>query len=276
MHVVEANGARIPALGLGTWTLKGDACAEMVEKALGVGYRHVDTAVMYGNEEAVGAGLKASSVPRDAIFLTTKIWYTDIGAGDLERAAEASLRRLGVDRVDLLLIHWPNPQIPLAQSIRALNAARAAGLTRHIGVSNFPTALLAQASAVSDAPLVCNQVEYHPYLDQSKVHAAARQRGMAMVSYCPLHRGGPLFDEPAVQEAARRHARSPAQIVLRWHVQQDGVVAIPRTTRPERLAENFAIFDFTLEPSEMAALSALSIAGHRICDYEFSPQWDAA
>lgn len=276
MHTVEANGASIPALGLGTWTLKGDACAELVAHALSLGYRHVDTAVMYGNEEAVGAGLRAAGLPRDEVFVTTKVWWKDLAAADLRRSAEASLARLGLDRVDLLLIHWPNPAIPLDETIAALNRARQDGLARHIGVSNFPTALLRQAVALSDAPLVANQVEHHPYLGQEKVGAACREAGMALVGYCPLHRGGGLFEESAVAEAARAHGKSPAQVVLRWHVQQEGTVAIPRTTRKERLAENAAIFDFSLSQAEMAAISALDGKGSRLCDYDFSPRWDAA
>jgi diketogulonate reductase-like aldo/keto reductase len=276
MHDVLANGAAIPALGLGTWTLKGDPCADLVEHALAMGYRHVDTAAMYGNEEAVGEGLRSSGVPRGGVFVTTKVWWADIAPGTLEKSAEASLGRLGLDCVDLLLIHWPNPKIPLAGSIRALNAVKATGLTRHIGVSNFTTGLLSEAIALSDAPLVANQVENHPFLDQSKVYAACRAAGMAMVSYCPLFRGGALSGQPAIAGAARRHGKTPAQIVLRWHVQQDGVVAIPRTTRKERLAENAAIFDFALTDEEMAAISALSAANQRICDYDFSPNWDAA
>ncbi|QDZ03443.1 aldo/keto reductase [Nitratireductor mangrovi] len=276
MEHVEANGASIPALGLGTWTLKGRHCADLVAHALSLGYRHLDTAAMYDNEEAVGEGLRASGLKRDDVFVTTKVWYTDIAPGDLERSARESLRRLGLDHVDLLLIHWPNPAIPVADSIGALNAVRAAGLTRHIGVSNFTTGLLAEAIAASEHPLVANQVEYHPRLSQAKVLAACRAAGMAMVSYCPLYRGGALFAEPAIAEAARRTGRTPAQIVLRWHVQQDGVVAIPRTTRKERLAENAAIFDFTLTEDEMAAISALSSAQSRICDFAFSPEWDAA
>lgn len=276
MHRVNANGAQIPAIGLGTWTLRGAECATMVAKALEVGYRHVDTAIMYDNEEAVGQGLRASGLPREDIFLTTKVWYTDIAAGKLERAAEASLKRLRVDYLDLLLIHWPNPRVPLADSIGALNAVRNAGLARNIGVSNFTLPLIAQAIALSEAPLACNQVEYHPYLDQSKVLSACRAAGMATVSYCPIYRGGPLFEEPAVLAAAQAHGRTPAQIVLRWQVQQEGVVAIPRTTRPERLRENLAIFDFSLSESEMAAISRLRVANERICDYDFSPKWDAA
>lgn len=276
MHRIKANGADIPAIGMGTWTLKGDQCAELVAEAIDVGYRHVDTAAMYANEDAVGRGIAGSGIARDDIFVTTKVWWTDIAPGDLERSAEQSLARLGLDHVDLLLIHWPNPRIPVADSIGALNRVRESGLARNIGVSNFTTALLDEALRASDAPLVADQVEYHPMLNQDKVHAACRKAGMAMVSYCPLYRGGALFDRPEIVGPARRLGKAPAQIVLRWHVQQDGVVAIPRTTRRERLAENLAVFDFELDAAEMDAISALSSANSRICDFEFSPRWDAA
>lgn len=274
MHDVKANGAAIPALGFGTWTLTGSPCAELVAEALKIGYRHVDTAAMYDNEREVGEGIRASGLRRDEIFLTTKVWWTDIAPGDLERSAETSLKRLGVDYVDLLLVHWPNPAIPLEKTMRALNAVRARGMTRHIGVSNFTTRLLAEAIRHSDAPLVANQVEYHPYLDQRKVHVACREAGMAMVSYCPLHRGRSLLDESVIVRTAGAHGKTPAQIVLRWHVQQDGVVAIPRTTKKERLAENAAIFDFELSEEEMNAISALRKPDGRICNFDFSPDWD--
>lgn len=276
MKTVHAHGADIPVLGLGTWTLKGDDCAKMVAAALDAGYRHLDTAIMYDNEGAVGEGLRASPVARDEVFVTSKVWYTDIGENDLERAAEASLRRLDIDALDLFLIHWPNPAIPLEQSIRALNKVRERGLTRHIGVSNFTTTLLAEAWELTDAPLAVNQVEYHPFLDQDKIHAACREKGMAMTSYCPLGRGGEVFNADAVKKAAEAHGKQPAQIVLRWHVQQDGVIAIPRTSRIERLPENADIFDFELSEDEMRAISALRSRNHRICDYDFSPDWDAA
>lgn len=276
MHRVEANGASIPALGMGTWTLKDEACASLVAEALALGYRHIDTAAAYGNEEAVGEGLRRSGVARDDIFVTTKVWWTELAADDLRRSAEASLSKLGLEQVDLLLIHWPNPNIALEESIAALNKAKADGLARNIGVSNFPTALLARALELSDAPLVANQVENHPYLDQRKVYAACRAAGMAMVSYCPLYRTGGLFEEPVIEAASARHGKTPGQIVLRWHVQQDGIVAIPRTSRKERLAENAAIFDFALSDEEMAAISGLRGGGKRICDYDFSPQWDKA
>jgi diketogulonate reductase-like aldo/keto reductase len=276
MENVAANGAKIPKIGLGTWTVNGDHCSEIVQHALAVGYRHIDTARMYGNEEAVGAGIKASPVSRDDIFLTTKVWWTDLAPADLERSAEASLSRLDLDYVDLLLIHWPNPRIPLQGTIKALNRVRDRGIARHIGVANFPSRLMQQAISLSDAPLVANQVEYHPYLDQAKVHAACRAAGIAMISYCPLHRGGGLFEEAAIRAAAARHGKSAAQIVLRWHVQQEGVAAIPGTSRKERLTENAAVFDFALSDAEMAAIHALGSADRRICDFDFTPGegWD--
>jgi diketogulonate reductase-like aldo/keto reductase len=276
MQKIAANGAEIPNIGLGTWTLNGDHCRDIVQHALAVGYRHVDTARMYGNEEAVGAGIKASAISRDKIFLTTKVWWTDLAPADLERSAEGSLMRLGLDYVDLLLIHWPNPRIPLQGTIEALNRVKDRGLARHIGVANFPTKLMRQAISLSQAPLVANQVEYHPYLDQSKVIAACRAAGLAMISYCPLYRGGGLFEEETIRAAAARHGKSPGQIVLRWHVQQKGVAAIPGTSRRERLTENAAVFDFALSDAEMAAIHALGSADRRICDFDFSPGegWD--
>ena len=276
MNHVDANGANIPAIGLGTWTLSGKAAIRLVADAIRSGYRHVDTATMYDNEEAVGAGLRASGVSRDEVFLTTKAWPSDIGDGDLQRSVEASLKRLQVDRVDLALIHWPSRTIPLAESIGALNEVKDRGLARHIGVSNFTVALLDQAVALSRHPLACNQIEYHPFLNQDRVLAACRGHGMAVVSHSPLARGTDLFSEPAVTAAAERHCRTPAQIVLRWQVQQDGVVAIPRSSNPERIAQNLRIFDFALEADEMAALDALRARQLRIDDFESSPDWDAA
>ena len=262
MTEVNANGAAIPTIGLGTYTLRGKTAVNLVAAGLDAGYRHIDTARMYNNETEVGEGLRASGVPRSEVFVTTKVWSSDIGAGDLPHAAEASLRRLQLDQVDLLLIHWPNPGIPLRESIEALNAVRRAGRARHIGVSNFSPALLTQAVSFSEAPLVCNQVEYHPLIDQADVLSACRAAGMALVAHTPLHRGRGLFEEQAVRRASERLNRTPAQIVLRWHVQQEGVIAIPRTSRKESLAENLAVFDFNLSASEMQEIGALA-AGRR-------------
>ena len=275
MKTVSAHGAEIPVIGMGTWTLKDEQCASLVSHALKAGYRHLDTAAMYENEAAVGEGLRASGVSRDDVFITTKVWYTDIADGDLQRSADASLARLGIDNVDLLLIHWPSNDVPVTESIKALNDVKNRGLARHIGVSNFPTALLNEAVSLSQNPLVCNQVEYHPYLDQTAVQRACHEHGMAMVSYCPLSRGGELFETPAVASAASAHGRTPAQIVLRWHIQQDGVVAIPRSQNPGRITENLQISDFALSDDEMAAISALRGRNLRICAFDWGPDWDA-
>ena len=274
MHRVSGNGANIPAIGLGTWTLRDDAATKLVASALGAGYRHIDTATAYENEAAVGAGLRASGVPRDEIFLTTKVWPPNLAGGDLQNSVEGSLKSLCVDHVDLVLIHWPSKTVPLGESIEALNDVRSRGLARNIGVSNFPVALIEEAVALSEHPLACNQIENHPFLNQDRVLAACRKHGLALVSYCPLARGTELFPESPVVEAAARHGKTAAQVVLRWHVQQDGVVAIPRSSNPDRIRENFDVFDFTLDSEEVAAIDALRSRALRICDFEFSPEWD--
>jgi diketogulonate reductase-like aldo/keto reductase len=274
MHNVEAHGASIPSLGLGTWTLRGEDCAEAVAFALTSGYRHIDTAAGYGNEEAVGEGIRASGIPRADIFLTTKVGREEIDEGRLQRSAEASLKRLGVDHVDLLLIHWPNAAIPQKRSIAALCKAKRQGLAKHIGVSNFTVALLAEAVSLAEEPIVANQCEYHPRLDQSRVIAACRERGVAFTSYCPLGQGRGLLAEPAIAAIAKCHAKTAAQTVLRWHVQQEGLVAIPKSGNRQRIAENLAIFDFALSDEEMRTLSALAIPNGRIISPGWSPAWD--
>lgn len=272
--VLNANGAAIPALGLGTWALAGDDCVLAVKAALEAGYRHIDTAAMYGNEDAVGAGLRASGVPRDEVFVTTKVWHTDLAPADLRRSAEASLTRLGLDRVDLLLIHWPNAAIPLAGTIGALCGAKRAGLARHVGVANFTVALLDEAVALADEPIVANQCEYHPYLNQDRVLAACRRHGVAFVSYCPLGRAQAVQD-PAIAGIAKAHGRTAAQIILRWHMQQ-GVAAIPKSGDRERIRANLDVFDFTLASDEMARISGLARRNGRMVSPATAPRWDAA
>ncbi|MDJ1157243.1 aldo/keto reductase [Chelatococcus sp. SYSU_G07232] len=274
MPFVHANGAAIPAIGLGTWAARDEDCIQAVSWALEAGYRHIDTAAAYENEHAVGQALRASGLPRSDLFVTTKVWYTDIADGSLQKSAEASLRRLGLDHVDLLLIHWPNQAIPLRDSMRALCDAKRKGLTRHIGVSNFPVALLEEAVAVADEPLVANQCEYQPRLDQSKVLEACRRHGLAFTSYSPIGRGE-LLGEPAIRRIAEQHGRTPAQIVLRWHVQQPGVIAIPKSANRRRIAENIALFDFALSDEEMAAISSLARPDGRMIDPAWAPRWDA-
>jgi diketogulonate reductase-like aldo/keto reductase len=272
-HLVHANGAAIPAIGFGTWTLADDACIEAVGWALDSGYRHLDTARMYGNEAEVGQAIKASPLSRDEIFVTTKVWWTDIASGDLERSAEGSLKRLGLDQVDLLLIHWPNPSVPLAESTAALCRTKANGLARHIGVSNYPSALLNEAVALATEPLVCNQVEYHPYLDQTAVRTACERHGLAMTAYSPLGRSA-LLDDPTLTAMAEAHGRTVSQIVLRWHVQQPGTIAIPRSKARDHIAANLDVFDFQLSDEDMRRISALARPDGRFVSPDFAPAWD--
>ena len=272
MQFIEANGAKIPALGLGTWELRGRTCARIVEQALRLGYRHLDTAQVYENEREVGDGLRASGVRRDDVFVTTKIWTTHFAPHDLERSAKESLVQLRMSEVDLLLLHWPNPHVPLSETLGALAHVRQMGLTRHIGVSNFTVALIDEAVKACPAPLVCDQVEYHPYLDQTKVREACAEHGMALVAYSPVARGK-IKNDPTLTQIGRAHRKSPAQVCLRWLVQQNACV-IPRTSRIERLSENLDIFDFELSADEMDQVSRLAHARGRLTDFGFAPKWD--
>jgi 2,5-diketo-D-gluconate reductase B len=273
MQYVEAQGARIPALGLGTWQLSGAVARQMVGYALGIGYRHIDTAQMYGNEAEVGAAIASSPVARDEIWLTTKIWPDNFRAGALKRAAEESLRRLGTEP-DLLLLHWPNPSVPLAETIGALNEVKRRGLARHIGISNFNVALIREALALSAEPLVANQVEYQPYLDQAAVLEELRARRMALIAYSPLAKGR-VFRDRTLQRIGERHGKSQGQVALRWLIQQDGVAAIPRSSREDGVRANFEIFDFALAEAEMAEIAALAHPGGREVDFPgFAPRWD--
>lgn len=274
MHVVEVEGARIPLVGLGTWDVRGRVCARIVEQALRLGYRHVDTAQMYENEREVGEGLRASGVKRREIFVSTKIWPTHFAPRDLEQAAKERLIQLRMTEVDLLLLHWPNPQIPLAETLGALCKVKSMGLARHIGVSNFNSKLLQEAVALSTEPLVCNQFECHPYLDPSKLITATQAAGMAVVAYSPIARGKAKGDE-VLTRIGKAFGKSAAQVCLRYLVQQN-IVVIPRTTKVERLAENIEIFDFALSEADIADIAALARPDSRLVDFAFSgtPHWD--
>src|SRR5215469_12635725 len=269
---VEANGARIPAIGLGTWDLRGRTCARMVEQALRLDYRHIDTAEMYGNESEVGEGLRATGVSRDDVFITTKVWPAHLAPAELERATKESLKRLPLADVDLLLIHWPSPRIPLAETIGALCRMKQAGFTRHIGISNFTVPLIEEAIRLATEPLVTNQIEWHPYLDQSKVAAACRRHGMAVTAYSPIARGR-AGDDAELRLIGMHHRKTAAQVSLRFLV-QEGAIAIPRTSKRERLEENMAIFDFELDPAEMDEIRKLAQRGGRVVDWSGAPRWD--
>ncbi len=269
---VSAHGAEIPVMGFGTSGL-GRSAAEIVAIALRLGYRHIDTARKYVTERGVGDGIRASGVPREEIFLTTKVSHENLRPVDFARSVATSLDELRVDYVDLLLIHWPNPQVPIAECMAPLAAAKRDGYARHIGVANFTVTLLEKAIRACPEPLVTNQVECHPYLDQTKMIAALRQHGMALTAYCPLGRGR-LMGDPVLSAIAHERKKTLAQIALRWLIQQEIIAAIPRSSNPERIAENLDVFDFRLTADEMDRISALRRPDGRVANPAFAPEWD--
>jgi 2,5-diketo-D-gluconate reductase B len=269
---VAANGAEIPVMGFGTSGL-GKEAAELVAIALRLGYRHLDTARRYGTERGVGDGIRAAGVPREEIFVTTKVSHENLHPADFARSVETSLGELQVDYVDLLLIHWPNPKMAIADCIGPLAAAKRAGLTRHIGVANFTIELLEQAISACPEPLVTNQVECHPYLDQTRMLAALQRHGMVLTAHCPLARGR-LMGDAVLGEIAHDRKKTLAQIALRWLVQQETVAPIPRSSNPARIAENLDVFDFRLTADEMERIAALKRPDGRVANPAFAPQWD--
>ena len=272
MQMVEANGARIPALGLGTWQLNGAVGSRIVEQGLRLGYRHLDAALIYGNEKEVGEGLRASGVKREDVFITTKVPHTELAPSALERAVKQSLANLRISDVNLLLIHWPNPQVPLAETLGAMAKVKQQGYTRHIGISNFTVALVEQAVKLSSEPIATNQIEWHPYLDETKVKAACDAHGIAVTAYCPIARGRIGGDE-VLAGIGRKYGKTGAQVSLRWLVQQNAIV-IPRTSKVQRLSENMAIFDFALDAAEMAEIAALAKPTGRVVSVGWAPRWD--
>jgi diketogulonate reductase-like aldo/keto reductase len=268
---VDAKGFTIPLVGLGTWTLRGRECVRLVQQAIRLGYRHIDTAQMYDNECEVGESVRASG-KRSEVTVTTKVQPTLLAPHDLERSVKESLARLRLDHIDLLLIHWPNPRVPLSETLGAMAKMKREGYARALGVSNFTVALLDEANRVSSEPLVCNQVECHPYLDQHKVIEACRRHGVAVVAYSPIARGGAKGDD-VLEHISRTHKKTAAQVSLRFLVQQ-GIAVIPRTSRIERLEENISIFDFSLSDGEIADIRKLVNRDGRIVDWTWSPKWD--
>ncbi|WLR96103.1 aldo/keto reductase [Shinella sumterensis] len=276
MKTVNANGAHIPQLGFGTFRMPENDVLSILPKALQAGFTHVDTAQIYENEAAVGEAIQRSGMARENIFLTTKVWVANYAKATFAASVEESLRKLKTDHVDLLLLHWPNDAVPLDVQIAELNAVRERGLTRHIGISNFNTALMAEAVRLSAAPLATNQVEYHPFLDQTKVHAAAETYGMALTAYFAMA-DGKVPAAPVLKEIGAAHGKSAAQVALRWLIQQPDVVALTKTVTEARLAENLAIFDFALTPDEMTRIHGLARTDGRIVSPDgLAPAWDVA
>ncbi|PZR96236.1 MAG: aldo/keto reductase [Stutzerimonas stutzeri] len=267
------RGETIPALGLGTFELTGPAGEKAIRTAIDLGYRQIDTAIRYGNEAEVGRAIRASGVARAELFVTTKIWFDDLQPDTVHRRVGESLDRLQLDRVDLLLVHWPSRDIPLGETLAAFSEEKANGRTRLIGVSNFTVALLDEALDVHKAELFCNQVEYHPFLSQQKLLARIRRAGMLLNAYQPIARGK-VFDSELLNALGRKYGKSASQVTLRWLVQQENVGAIPRSRRPENLRVNLDIFDFELSKADMDVIDALA-RGERYSRFGWEPDWDA-
>ncbi|MBS1624770.1 MAG: aldo/keto reductase [Bacteroidetes bacterium] len=265
---ITIGSTHIPRIGLGTYKITGPDAAGDIAAAIGIGYRHIDTARMYENEAEVGKGIRNSGVDRSEIFVTTKVWPSDFH--DLLPAVEDSLRKLQMDRVDLLLLHWPSDPESNKTAVAQLNEVINKGYAKSVGVSNFTIAQLEEAR--KEAPIICDQVEYHPYLSQAKLLAYLRSYDMALTAYRPLALGK-VTKDPVLMDIASKHHKTAGQVTLRWLVQQDDVAVIPKTTHRERMAENFNIFDFELTQQEMDAIFALN-KDERLTNPSTAPDWD--
>jgi len=264
----------IPQLGLGTFRLQGQQAIDSVAAGLELGYRHIDTAQIYGNEEEVGAALAASTVARDEVFVTTKIWTANLAGGLVAPSLKESLRKLRLEQLDLTLVHWPSPgaQVPVRETMEALLEAREAGLSAAIGISNFPVALMREAiDAVGAANIATNQVELHPYLQNRGVAAFAREMGIHVTAYMPLAYGK-VMDDPVIRGIATRHEATAAQVTLAWLLAK-GYAVIPSSTKRANLAGNLEAPRLVLDAGDIAAIDALDRAG-RLVSPEFAPTWD--
>lgn len=272
MKILDIQGVKLPALGFGTWRLSGPACRSMVRHALQIGYRHIDTASIYGNEDEVGQGIAESGVPRGDIFVVTKVWTNRLAADAIRRAAADSLDRLKTGYIDMLLIHWPNRAVPLADTLAGMRRLQEDGVIRHIGVSNFPVALMKEAIEGLGVPILANQVEYHPYLSQNRMLAYCRQAGITLTAYCPLAEGRVMRD-PVLRGISAKYGRSAAEVALRWLVEQDAVSAIPMTADPDHCQANLDVFSFDLAPEDSRAIAALA-CNRRLIDMATGYAWD--
>jgi 2,5-diketo-D-gluconate reductase B len=269
---LRGDSGRMPKLGLGTWPMRGAECQRAVETALAMGYRHVDTAEMYGNESDVGAAVSASGLPRDEVFVTTKVWHDKLTPPGIRAACEASLARLRLDRADLYLVHWPDPAMDLDAVLGAMARLKEDGLARAVGVSNFPPGLLRRALATG-APIACVQVEYHAFLSQDRLLALTRPAGVALTAYSPTAKGAGEKD-PVLQRIARKHGRTPTQVALAWLLEQDGVAAIPKAAGEANQRANLEAVSLRLDEEDRAAIAALP-KDRRLVDPGIVRDWEA-
>ena len=272
MDQLQTQGISLPRLGLGTFRMQGDACRAGVESALSLGYRHIDTAEMYGNEEAIGAAIAASRVARAELHVTTKVWNENLAPDAIRRAFDASLQKLRLDHVDLYLVHWPAKNMNLPAMFETLLKLKAEGRTRAIGVANFNIALLKTVVEEIKAPIACNQVEYHVMLDQTRLRKYLAEKSIPLVAYCPLAQGRAASD-PTLTAIGRKHGASAAQVALKWLLDQEGVAAIPKASRPESQKANLDALKVELDDGDRKAIAALP-KDMRCVNPGFAPAWD--
>ena len=271
---LSSGGANIPLLGFGTYGMSGPKLQRVLVAALQEGFRHIDTAQMYQNESDVGAAIRASGIARSDVFVTTKVWVGNYPTSRFMASVEESLRKLQTDYIDLLLVHWPRGGAPIAEQVEGLNRAVSSGKARHVGVSNYSTEMMRVASAHLEHPLVTNQVEYHPFLDQTALLGQVTSSESSLMAYCGMAVGR-VFRTDLLEDIAARNGRTVAQVVLRWLIQQPRVVALSRTENIERIPENTRVFDFALSDEDMAAITRLRTPGSRIVDPpHLAPAWD--
>jgi len=274
METITTQGVAIPRLGFGTFRMPGTDAQPVVESALALGYRHIDTAAMYENEAAVGAAIATAGVARDELFITTKVWHDQLGPEALHRAFDASLGKLGLDYVDLYMIHWPSRDMDMAATLDALMSLRQRGLTRAIGVCNFNLPMLHRALEEIRAPIASVQLEYHPFLSQAPMLAYLRQKGIPLTAYAPLAQGR-AADDPTLAALGARHGCSAAQMAVAWLLDQPGVAVIPKAARPESQRANLDALAVRIDDEDRAAIAALP-KDQRFVRPPFAPDWDAA
>ena len=273
MEKIETQGLAIPRLGFGTFRMPGGGCQPVVESALELGFRHIDTAAMYENEDAVGAAIAASGVKREELFVTTKVWHDQLGRGEIRKASDASLSRLKLDYVDLYMVHWPSADMELPAVLEEMMALKAAGRTRAIGVCNFNLKMMRQAVEDVRAPIAALQIEYHPFLDQSKMLEYLRGRNIPLTAYAPLAQGRAAHEE-TLQAIGRKHAASAAQIAIAWLLDQQSVIAIPKAQKKSSQRSNLEALKIRLGDEDREAIAALP-KDQRYVKPPFAPDWNA-
>lgn len=272
MQFKNVQGVDVPEIGLGTYKLFGKECKQIVSKALQLGYRHIDTAQIYKNEQEIGDAIRLSPVDREDIFLTTKVWHTNLEHDDLLQTVEDSLEQLQTTYVDLLLIHWPNNTVPLKKTLEAMLVLRDQGKAINIGLSNFTNAMVRDIIEELRIPIFCNQVEYHPFLGQFDLLDYSYEHDFLVMAYSPLAKGK-VLESDVLSEIGEEHGKTNAQVALRWLIEQENVVAIPKTSSEERLKENIDIFDFELSDEQFNRIDELD-KDIRIVNPSFAPEWD--